>query len=644
MPPFGVRFGRGGVNPDPPQKIDLTAAPASHGIPMNPWILAARPRTLGAAVVPVLAGAALASGASGFDAGISALVLACAILIQIATNFFNDAIDHAKGADTSERLGPTRVTAAGLLSPRHVMAGGILCLVVAAVVAIPLVARGGLVILSIGLASLLCAWLYTGGPFPLAYLGLGEIFVVLFFGLIAVAGTYYLNALGFSSATLLAGLQIGLHASVLLAVNNLRDIDGDRAAGKRTLAARFGLGFADGNRGTGPDAVRARRRVARFRIFLRSFSPWRTAPGLVAGARLPCRPARPDREPASRPSRCPARRVRLAPFPGFSAVKLWTHPYELVPGPEPFRAATETRRGCLLKVEFDDGAIGHADLHPWTEFGHPALAAHLSSLAGPTPTAMASLALRHARTDAAARRAGVSLFKGLPEVRSHALFTDWTKRSRAEFQQCADAGYTSVKLKCGRPCGRSCGAQRLADVPLRWRLDANALFAGEDFRGWLDLLNPHMRAKIEFLEDPFPYDPAAWSSAALVGNVPLALDWELPDTPPPWPGAALIVLKPSCQDAFTLAADAARAGTDIIVTHSMDHPLGRATALWTAMRLRQRHGDLVRDGGLQAAGLYAADNFSDCLPERGTQVSFPEGTGFGFDELLAELEWQPLSA
>ncbi len=239
-----MRFARGAVNPDPPQKIDLSAAPASHGIPMNPWILAARPRTLGAAIVPVLAGAALASSADGFDAGISVLVLACAILIQIATNYFNDAIDHAKGADTSERLGPTRVTAAGLLPPRRVLGGAILCLVLAAVVAIPLVARGGLVILTIGLASLLCAWLYTGGPFPLAYLGLGEVFVVLFFGLIAISGTYYLNAPGFSGAALLAGLQIGLHASVLLAVNNLRDIDGDRAAGKRTLAVRFGLGFA----------------------------------------------------------------------------------------------------------------------------------------------------------------------------------------------------------------------------------------------------------------------------------------------------------------------------------------------------------------------------------------------------------------
>ncbi len=211
---------------------------------MNPWILAARPRTLGAAVVPVLAGAALAFGAGSFDPLATLLIVICAVLMQIATNYFNDAIDHAKGADTAERLGPTRVTSSGLLAPRTVMRGGGVCLAVAVVLSIPLVLHGGWPILVIGVLSLFFAYAYTGGPFPLAYLGLGEIFVVLFFGLIAVAGTFYLNTLAWSAEALLAGLQIGLHSSVLLAVNNLRDIESDRAANKRTLAARFGLTFA----------------------------------------------------------------------------------------------------------------------------------------------------------------------------------------------------------------------------------------------------------------------------------------------------------------------------------------------------------------------------------------------------------------
>jgi 1,4-dihydroxy-2-naphthoate octaprenyltransferase len=211
---------------------------------MNPWILAARPRTLGAAIIPVLAGCALAISTSAFDLLVSALILACAVLIQIATNFFNDTLDHAKGADTDQRLGPTRVTSAGLLPPRRVMTGAFLTLALAALLAVPLVLRGGGIILFIGILSLLFAYAYTGGPFPLAYLGLGEIFVILFFGLIAVAGTFYLNTLAFSAAAILAGLQIGLHSSVLLAVNNLRDLETDRAANKKTLAARFGLNFA----------------------------------------------------------------------------------------------------------------------------------------------------------------------------------------------------------------------------------------------------------------------------------------------------------------------------------------------------------------------------------------------------------------
>lgn len=211
---------------------------------MNPWILAARPRTLGAAIVPVLAGCALAFAAGAFDLLASMLSLTCAVFIQIATNYFNDAIDHAKGADTAERLGPVRATSAGLLTPRSMMTGGVVCLIIAAVLAIPLVLHGGWPILALGIVSLPLAYAYTGGPFPLAYLGLGEIFVVLFFGVFAVAGTFYLNALEWSLAAVLAGLQIGLHSSVLLAVNNLRDLETDRAANKRTLAARFGLTFA----------------------------------------------------------------------------------------------------------------------------------------------------------------------------------------------------------------------------------------------------------------------------------------------------------------------------------------------------------------------------------------------------------------
>ena len=316
------------------------------------------------------------------------------------------------------------------------------------------------------------------------------------------------------------------------------------------------------------------------------------------------------------------------------------HHYTLQPGCDPTRAARGPRQGALLRIEFDDENIGHADLHPWEEFGHGPLTDHLASLRADQPTKLANLAIRHARTDAAARRAGVSLFDGLPEVRSHALFTDWSSAPRSTFEQCVAEGYGAVKLKIGRDPHREAGAlNTLADLPVRWRLDANASASTEAF---LAALAPAVRAKTEFLEDPMPYDPSKWSTLSGRKKISLALDWELPATPPPWPGAQILVIKPASQDAFPLALNAAHAGMQLVVTHSMDHPLGQAVALWTAMRLRQRHGELVLDGGLQAAGLYAPDEFSDQIRPHGPQTIPPQGTGFGFDEQLNNIKWKTL--
>ena len=321
-------------------------------------------------------------------------------------------------------------------------------------------------------------------------------------------------------------------------------------------------------------------------------------------------------------------------------MKIWTHHYTLQPGSDSTRAARGPRRGALLRIAFDDETVGYADLHPWEEFGHAPLADHLASLGTDQPTPLANLALRHARTDAAARRAGLSLFDGLPEVRSHALFTDWTSTPRSAFEQCAAQGYIAVKLKFGRNLQNEAEAlNALADLPMRWRLDANASNGTQLF---LAALSPTMRANIEFIEDPMPYETSTWTSLSDREQIPLALDWELPATPTPWPGAQILVIKPASQDAFPLALAAAHSGMQIVVTHSMDHPLGQSVALWTAMRLRQRHGNVVLDGGLQAAGLYAPDQFNNQIRYQGSQTIPPQGTGFGFDEQLAGLSWTPL--
>ena len=206
------------------------------------WALAARPKTLSAAIVPVAMAAALAW--PRIDWFLLFCALLGAVLIQIATNFINDALDFKKGADTSERLGPVRVTQAGLIRPETVMRAAYLCLFGAALCGIPLILRAGWPLLVIGLLSIAMAYAYTGGPYPLAYHGLGELFVILFFGLIAVGGTFYVLTLTWTRSALLAGLAAGCLATVLLVINNLRDVESDRRSAKQTVAVRFGEGFA----------------------------------------------------------------------------------------------------------------------------------------------------------------------------------------------------------------------------------------------------------------------------------------------------------------------------------------------------------------------------------------------------------------
>ena len=208
------------------------------------WLPALRPKTLPAAAAPVVMGTAIAHGEGAFHALAALAALSGALLIQIGTNFANDYFDFVKGADTSARLGPRRATAAGLASPAAMKRAFVLTFLATLPVAVYLIARGGVPIAVIGLLSIAAGVLYTGGPRPLGYLGLGDILVVVFFGPIAVAGTHYVQALEWSPTAIVAGLAPGLLSTGLLVVNNLRDVDTDRAAGKATLAVRFGRRFA----------------------------------------------------------------------------------------------------------------------------------------------------------------------------------------------------------------------------------------------------------------------------------------------------------------------------------------------------------------------------------------------------------------
>jgi 1,4-dihydroxy-2-naphthoate polyprenyltransferase len=208
------------------------------------WILAARPKTLPAAVAPVVIGVAIAYADGALHWMSTACAVIGAILIQIGTNFANDYFDFVKGTDTETRKGPTRATQAGLVTPTAMRNAFVATFALALLPGAYIIYRGGWPFLAIGLLGIASGILYTGGPYPLGYLGLGDIFVLIFFGPVAVAGTHYLNTLEWSMFSVVSGLGPGLISVALLTVNNLRDVDEDRVAGKMTLPARFGRRFA----------------------------------------------------------------------------------------------------------------------------------------------------------------------------------------------------------------------------------------------------------------------------------------------------------------------------------------------------------------------------------------------------------------
>lgn len=219
---------------------DRSAVTGSHPTQLQTWLLAIRPKTLPAALAPVIVGTAVAIKEDDFAPLTAFVCVVVALLLQIAANLANDVFDFHRGADTAERLGPVRVTQRGLIAPERVLLATWVVVGAAALAGLYLVWRGGWPIALLGMLSILAALAYTGGPWPLGYLGLGEVFVFLFFGMVGVAGTAYVQTRELTAQAVVAAIPIGCLAAAILVVNNLRDIASDRVAGKRTLAVRLG--------------------------------------------------------------------------------------------------------------------------------------------------------------------------------------------------------------------------------------------------------------------------------------------------------------------------------------------------------------------------------------------------------------------
>lgn len=210
---------------------------------INSWLLASRPKTLLAAIVPVMVGSAVAFSEGKFYFSYSLVALICSVLIQTGTNFVNDLYDFQKGADTKERKGPKRVLASGLISVKEMKIGIYAVFTSAFLFGLYLVQAGGIIILIIGIVSILAGLAYTAGPLPLAYNGLGDVFVFMFFGIVGTAGTHYLHTKEISLLSFIAAIPVGSLITNILVVNNYRDIEEDRAAGKETLAVKLGRTF-----------------------------------------------------------------------------------------------------------------------------------------------------------------------------------------------------------------------------------------------------------------------------------------------------------------------------------------------------------------------------------------------------------------
>lgn len=208
------------------------------------WFLACRPKTLLASFVPVIVGSSLAVAEKNFSPLLSLVALIVALLIQVGTNFVNDLYDHLKGADNKNRVGPLRVLNSGLVSAKEMKRAIILIFVVAFSLGLVLVANSGLIILAIGILSIIAGIAYTAGPYPIAYNGLGDICSFIFFGLVGTVGTYYLNTNQISSIAFIAAIPVGALITNILVVNNYRDFEQDKVAGKKTLAVMLGKTFS----------------------------------------------------------------------------------------------------------------------------------------------------------------------------------------------------------------------------------------------------------------------------------------------------------------------------------------------------------------------------------------------------------------
>ncbi|MCB0420684.1 MAG: hypothetical protein KDD61_06795 [Bdellovibrionales bacterium] len=326
-------------------------------------------------------------------------------------------------------------------------------------------------------------------------------------------------------------------------------------------------------------------------------------------------------------------------------MKVLTHKYKLSPRQSlNAQAADDKREGTLLQVQFDDDRIGYADLFPWVELGDLTLLDQLWSLKTGNYTEAVQQSLNLARIDAEARWSKQKLLSEV-NLKNHFLIPDILKMPEETVEWIQKGAFNKVKVKMGRELLKETLlldqlAQILGDS-VRFRLDFNCSLEFDEFESWIPSLTPYLRSQIEYYEDPFPYHPEFWEAISEVFKVTLALDHAADPIAVQARGAGVIVIKPAKQNAEKILHTLAPMNKRFVFSHYMDHPVGRMGAIYTAMEMQKKYGELILECGLNDFGFYDEDDFSRELVADTAQTKILDsGFGIGFDEQLSDLEWK----
>lgn len=325
-------------------------------------------------------------------------------------------------------------------------------------------------------------------------------------------------------------------------------------------------------------------------------------------------------------------------------IKFWTHRYELTPWHEiGGLVGAGPRQGALLKVEWSNGLMGYADIFPWTEYGDAPIDEQIKALARGKISTLVEQAIWLAKKDADLRKNRKNAFLGAPKIKNHFLVGDFTKFSDANMKEARTAGYSTLKVKVGRAIeeeAKFC-IRTLKQNPVTIRLDFNGKTSFSEFERFFSFLSPAEKAKIEFAEDPVPWNLEAWTECAKI--VPIALDlegekidFEKFTSKPPF---SVVIIKPARQDIEKTLKAINRFALKMVVTSALDHPIGVAHACLQAAELKKFYPNTLLDCGCLSLRLYKPNEFSNRVQTTGPFLKEIPGTGIGFNELLEKIEW-----